>query len=123
MQRQTGCDPGVVGPELRAEVEALLAVGPAGGELGPDREPAAPGPAAPLHRHERLLLLGQGEKRSRQAVEAVAEPGVDPVAHDGEAPVGAAGGIDLGGDAVDVGPVAQAADVDRWHGAHGGKSA
>ena len=49
MERRAGKNPRVVRGQLRAEVEALLLVGRAGGELVADAEVAPPGPAPERH--------------------------------------------------------------------------
>src|SRR4030095_2590453 len=43
-------------PERGAEIDALLKVGPTGGELRPDRKVSSPGSAAPRHVYFELLL-------------------------------------------------------------------
>src|SRR5205823_10303448 len=95
-------DQWVVVGELGAEVQPLLAVRSPVGQLGPDREVPAPGPAATRHRDRHLVRLGQPEERPAGRVEPgdqarrYAVPG-----HVEEAGL-PAGALDLPGDRVDL---------------------
>ncbi len=83
----------VVGGQLLAEVEALLLVGPAGGQLPAEGEPAPPCPPGAGHGQLALVRRGQGEEPARRAVERGEQRGIDAVAGDAEEARVAAGGI------------------------------
>ena len=62
MQWPAGGDARVFRPQFLAQIQPLLAIGPARGELAAEREPTAPRPAAPHHRDPRLFGFRQVEK-------------------------------------------------------------
>jgi hypothetical protein len=105
----------MVGAELGADVQALLPVGPARGQLAAEREPAAPGTAAEGHRVARLGLFGKREEAVAQVFEAPAEGLVDAVADDIEEAVRAARVADAVRDLVGRG-----AQIDQWQVVHHG---
>ena len=58
VQRPPGPDPGVVLVEVDPEVEALLGIRDASGQLAADGEPPPPRPTGECHRDGRLGLIG-----------------------------------------------------------------
>ena len=84
----------IIAVELGAEVEPLLVIRHSRGQLAAEWEPTPPGTTPALHRHLRLVLLRQGEERSRQFIEPLTEAGVDSVADHGEEPDALTGTID-----------------------------
>ena len=103
--------------QLGAEVQALLPVGTARGQLAAERKPAAPGPAAERHGVACLGLFRKGEEAAAQVVEAQAERRVDAVADDIEEPVRAARFADAQRDFVGRG-----AQIDQGQVVHRGWS-
>src|SRR3546814_997671 len=85
----------MLGRQLAAEVEALLAIGPAGGELAAEREPAAPGAPAPGHGDLLLGRFRQREELSRRRIERADDRLADAVPGHVEEAAGAAGRLDL----------------------------
>src|SRR6185312_13956545 len=123
VQRPAGADARMVGAELAAEIESLLAVGLARGELAAEREPAAPGDATQRHGDRRLLRLGQGEKAATRGIEAAeAVLGDTVAAHIEEAAI-AAGPVDRPRDILArfaIGGGVQRRHVDHRQGRGGG---
>ena len=70
--------PGVLGAQLGAEVQALLAVGHAGGELTAEREPAPPGPAARAMAIAAFSSAGRAKKARAAASTRSASAGSTP---------------------------------------------
>jgi hypothetical protein len=95
MHRPPGPHARIVWRQLRAEVDALLAVGHARGQLTPDGEPAPPRPTGPLHCDACLLGIGPPEEGSSRGIEPLLQVGIDAVTCDQEEPVLAARPIDL----------------------------
>ncbi len=114
-------DPWVIGAELGAEVDALLQVGHAGGELAAHGEPPPPRPPAPGHGDLGLLLLGQVEEGPGQLVEPGRQLRVEAVADDVEEADLPTGGVELLGDGTGVARTGhEGTDVDDGDVTHGG---
>ena len=103
VQRGAGEHERVVGASLLAEVEALLAVGPAGRHLVADREPAPPRRAAAGHRHLGLDVVREGEERPRRRRQSDPQAGGNAVAGDAHEADPPAGLVEGAGD-VEPGP-------------------
>ena len=101
--------------QLDAEVQALLPVGTARGQLTAEGKPAAPGTAAEQHGVARLGRFRKGEEAAAQVVEAQAERRVDAVTDDIEEPVRAARFADAQRDLVGRG-----AQIDQGQVVHRG---
>ncbi len=84
MQRRAGQDPRVVRGQLGAEVQALLLVGLAGGQLVADAEVAPPGPAAQGHADPQLRLQVLREELPAQVAQPVLQRLVHAVPDDVE---------------------------------------
>ena len=90
MQRYTRRHARMLLAQLGAEVQALLPVGPAGGQLAAERKPAAPGATTERHRVARLGLFGKGEEAAAQIFQTLTQRLVDAVPDDIEEAVRAA---------------------------------
>ncbi len=84
----------MIGRKLRAEIDALLHVGLAGGELAANGEVSAPRPSAARHADLELLGFGKGEECAAGGVEPGEKVGGNAVARGVEEPGVAAGGFD-----------------------------
>ena len=103
VQRQSGADARIVGTELLAEVDALLAIGHARRQLSAEREPTAPRPPAVRHRDGRLLVVRSREELARQPVDALDEAGRHVVPDHVEEPGLATRDVDRGRHRVAIG--------------------
>jgi hypothetical protein len=98
VKRRAGQDPRIVGGQLGAEVQALLLVGLAGGQLVADTEVAPPGPAPQGHADRQLRPDVLGEELPAELAQATLERCVHPVPDDVEEPALAAGLAETFGD-------------------------
>src|SRR5262252_1707485 len=98
MQRRAGQDPGVVGGQLDAEVQPLLLVGLAGGQLVADAEVAPPGPAPQGHANPELLLRVLRKELPTELAQPALQRRVHAVADDVEEPALAARRAEFLGD-------------------------
>ena len=86
VQRQSRPNPRIVGSQLGAEVDSLLAIRPARGQLTIDWKVAAPRASAMRHRDRHLLFERRFEKLPRQRHRPIGEGRVDSMTGDIEKP-------------------------------------
>jgi hypothetical protein len=97
VQRDPGQHPRIIVRQLGAEVQPLLQIRSAGGELGADREVAPPGPAAALHGNLQLVRQRQREELGARLGQLRQQPGRHTMAGQVEKAALAAGLLDLPG--------------------------
>jgi hypothetical protein len=98
VKRYAGADARMIGRELRAEIDSLLHVGLAGGELAADGEVSAPRTTAARHTDIRLVRYWEREKFAAGGIEARKQIGGNTVARRVEESSVAACRFDRAGD-------------------------